>query len=88
MVSHCANPSCNKPLHYLREGKVFLFSSTNTSGDKSETFQRMEHYWLCGNCARDFTLTMDGENGIQLEARKRQRRFRSTFRRSSPLPAH
>lgn len=85
MVSHCANPSCNKPLHYLREGKVFLFSGKNGSKQNSKTLQMMEHYWLCGKCAREWTLTMDEEHGVQLEPRKQRRQFRSTYRRSSPL---
>jgi hypothetical protein len=87
MVSHCANPNCNKPLHYLREGKVFLFSGKNSSKHKSTPFQMIEHYWLCGDCARNWTLTMDRDQGVQLSERK-QRRFRNTFRRRPPLPAH
>ena len=86
MVSHCANPNCQKPLHYLREGKIFLFSRKNSSKQTSKTFQLLEHYWLCGACAREWTLTMDSEQGVQLSERKR-RRFRNTYRPRSPLPA-
>jgi hypothetical protein len=25
MMNHCANPQCAKPLHYLREGRIFVF---------------------------------------------------------------
>ncbi|HEY5256070.1 MAG TPA: hypothetical protein VIJ53_15555 [Acidobacteriaceae bacterium] len=53
----------------------------------SNPFQLMEHYWLCGECARVWTLTMDGEQGVQLSEKKR-RKFRSTYRRQSPAPAH
>ncbi|MHB1794209.1 MAG: hypothetical protein ACYCPO_04530 [Acidobacteriaceae bacterium] len=86
MVSHCANPNCNKPLHYLREGKVFLFSRTNASKQNSKTLQLLEYYWLCGACSNEWTLTMDGENGIQVVERKR-RRFRATYRAPSAAPA-
>jgi hypothetical protein len=86
MVSHCANPNCQKPLHYLREGKVFLFTRKNPSKQDSKGFQRLEHYWLCGDCARDWTLTMDGEHGMQLVAKKR-RRFRTAYRHPSAAPA-
>lgn len=86
MVSHCANPNCQKPLHYLQEGKIFLFSRKNSSKQTSKTFQLLEHYWLCGACAREWTLTMDGEQGVQLAERNR-RRFRNTLRGQSPLPA-
>ncbi len=87
MLSHCANTNCNKPLHYLREGKVFLFSRKNSSKQNSKPFQLLEHYWLCGECAREWTLTMDADQGVQLLERKR-RRFRNTYRRQSPIPAH
>lgn len=87
MLSHCANTSCNKPLHYLREGKVFLFSRKNSSKQNSNPFQLLEHYWLCGECARTWTLTMDGERGIQLSEKKRSR-FRHTYRRQAPIAVH
>lgn len=86
MVSHCANPNCQKPLHYLREGKVFLFSRKNTSKQNSKTLQLLEHYWLCGNCANQWTLTMDGDHGIHLLEKKR-RRFGATYRQPSAIPA-
>jgi hypothetical protein len=70
----------------LRDGKVFLFSGNNSSKQNSKTLQMKEHYWLCGKCARDWTLTMDEEHGVQLEARKHRRHFRNTYRRPSPLP--
>ncbi len=73
MVSHCANPNCRKPLHYLREGKVFLFPRKNPSKPNSKTAQHLEHYWLCGVCAKQWTLVMDGEDGIQLLGKKRRR---------------
>ncbi len=86
MVSHCANPNCQKPLHYLREGKVFLFSRKNASKQNSKMLQVLEHHWLCGDCAREWTLTMDGEDGVQLQRRK-QRGLQTPYRRPSPLPA-
>jgi hypothetical protein len=85
MVSNCANPNCKKPLHYLREGKVFLFSRKNSSKQNSKTLQVMEHYWLCGKCANEWTLAMDAEHGVQLLERKR-RRFRAGFRPPSAVP--
>ncbi len=87
MLSHCANPNCKKPLHYLREGKVFLFSRKNSSKQNSKPFQLLEHYWLCGECSRDWTLTMDGEHGVQLSERRR-RRFHHTYPQQHPVAAH
>lgn len=75
MVNYCANPACHKALHYLREGKVFLFSSKNPKAD-SKLPHRLEHFWLCGSCAKKWTLSMDGDNRVTLvEAAKK--RFRT-----------
>jgi hypothetical protein len=58
MVSNCANPKCAKPLHYLREGRIFLFnvqgSSVKSSGEKQS--HQLEHYWLCGACSQKFVV--------------------------------
>lgn len=66
MVNYCANPGCNRQLHYLRDGKVFLFSSRNAKGEKSKSAHPAEHFWLCGSCAKVWTLSLDRKNTIQL----------------------
>lgn len=72
MVSNCANPRCAKPLHYLREGRVFVFDvqdrSVNTAGGKKG--HRLEHYWLCGNCSLQFLVEYTRENGVRLVPRR------------------
>lgn len=73
MVNHCANPACNKQLHYLRDGKVFLFSAKKSLEKSSNFPYRLEHYWLCGACAKQWTLSMDGNNEVKLvETRKKR----------------
>lgn len=59
MVNNCANPDCHKPLHYLREGKVYLFSRRNSPDSLSALPHQLEHFWLCGNCVRSWTLAID-----------------------------
>ncbi len=86
MVSHCANPVCHKPLHYLRDGKVFLFSRKGTSDGSSKLPHRMEHYWLCGICAKEWTVAPDGNDSIKLVEIKR-RRFRANYAIASTAPA-
>jgi len=54
MVKHCANPSCGKPLHYLREGRIFVFETKESENDG--TIHRLEHFWLCGTCSQTFRL--------------------------------
>ena len=60
MVSHCFNPDCLKPLHYLREGKIYVFDvldpASTVSGEPTFS-HRMEHFWLCGSCSQ--TLLME-----------------------------
>ena len=65
MVNHCANPKCNKPLHYLRDGKVFLFSRKNLSDDGANQ-HGPEHYWLCGTCSKQWKVIFDPQSGVQL----------------------
>ncbi len=73
MVSFCANTACRKPLHYLREGKVYLFTRRDSRDKASRQSQPLEHYWLCGKCAKQWTLSIDVENGVKLvEIKKRQ----------------
>lgn len=56
MISHCANSKCAKPLHYLREGRLFAFEVPAGNPDRSgKRARRIEHYWLCGTCS----LTME-----------------------------
>jgi hypothetical protein len=66
MVSSCANPGCRRPLHYLREGRVFLFdASPGNDGRGRKRPRPLEHYWLCGNCAQIMTL-MRGDEGVHV----------------------
>lgn len=60
MVKNCANPQCAKPLHYLREGRVFVFEAKVSSEHGS--MHQLEHYWLCGECSRTLRLekTLNG----------------------------
>jgi hypothetical protein len=57
MLNSCANPQCAKPLHYLREGRIFVFDAVATpdAGDGRKA-HRMEHFWLCGACSATMLL--------------------------------
>jgi uncharacterized protein YcsI (UPF0317 family) len=74
MVSNCANPNCGKPLHYLREGRIFVFDvPAGVEGDGKRT-RRLEHFWLCGACAQTMVMQQTAE-GIHAVVRQ-QSRFR------------
>jgi hypothetical protein len=70
MVSHCANPKCAKPLHYLREGRIFVFDVTNEAGTSGKHSRRMEHYWLCGLCSQSMAMEQS-KDGVRVVARVR-----------------
>ncbi|HLJ76820.1 MAG TPA: hypothetical protein VKT75_05380 [Acidobacteriaceae bacterium] len=69
MVSHCANPKCAKPLHYLRDGRVFVFDVPDqlTAANGKRT-RHVEHFWLCGTCSQTMAMTQS-TSGVQLVLR-------------------
>jgi len=70
MVSNCANAGCGKPLHYLREGRIYVFDAS--AADKSpnlKRLRRLEHYWLCGACAEKLILVQDAQGMIRVAPR-------------------
>jgi len=71
MVNHCANPSCCKPLHYLNEGRIFVFDMPDpvAKGMAGRTVRRMEHFWLCGVCCESLTLERESELSVQIMPR-------------------
>lgn len=61
MLSQCANPACAKPLVYLREGRIFVFDVPSRNGSsESKRSRHLEHFWLCGQCARTMRLVQQG----------------------------
>ncbi len=54
MLSKCANPACPRLFLYLHEGKIF-----NIEVEADAQGRRLEHYWLCGNCARSMTVVYE-----------------------------
>lgn len=70
MLNQCFNPDCRKPLHYLREGRVFVFGVQESDDGGNGDGSRLEHYWLCGPCSLKFVLAQ-GDGGVHLAERKR-----------------
>ena len=72
MLAKCANPSCSTPLVYLREGKIFMVESPQPKFDvlsdvaKPKPLNRVEHFWLCGQCSNEMTITYDRQRGVEL----------------------
>lgn len=70
MVNHCANPQCGKPLHYLREGRVYVFDVTRYAVAAEDRTHRMEHFWLCGVCSDVYLLEHTADSGVRLSDRQ------------------
>ena len=68
MVNFCANPDCGKPLHYLRDGRVFVFRMKK-DGAEEDGSHPLEHFWLCGDCAQTRTLMQDATGAVTTVAR-------------------
>jgi hypothetical protein len=76
MLSRCANSRCCKPFLRLRDGKLFLVETDRLtkSGEaavppfvRARQQQRcVEHYWLCDDCAKLWTLVYDRDLGVSL----------------------
>jgi hypothetical protein len=73
MLAKCANPSCSTPLVYLREGKIFMvespqpqFELLSADATKPKAINRVEHFWLCGPCSNEMTLTYDRQRGVEI----------------------
>jgi hypothetical protein len=82
MLSRCANSKCSKPFLKLREGKLFLVETERLMkpGEsaappfvRARRQQRLvEHYWLCDDCAVQYTLVYDREHGgVELSTLRR-----------------
>lgn len=81
MLSRCANSQCCKPFLKLREGKLFLVETDRVTkpGEsavppfvRARQQQRcVEHYWLCDDCATQWTLVYERDRGVALAPLRR-----------------
>lgn len=69
MVNHCANPQCCKPLHYLREGRVYVFDVSHPVNGSERGTRRMEHFWLCGACSEAYLLEQVEDRSVRIAPR-------------------
>jgi hypothetical protein len=71
MVTKCANPSCDRSFRYLRGGTLFIHEPKSVrplrDAEFQESFQRCEYSWLCEQCARTMSVTLD-RNGDKVIA--------------------
>jgi hypothetical protein len=72
VVDYCANPNCLKPLHYLREGTIYIFEVTDAEAGIRSTHQ-LEHYWLCGECSIEHRLERTPNSELRLTPKQPER---------------
>ena len=85
MISHCANPDCGKPFHYLHGGRLYRFDVAPpnlTSEDIPNAIcsiggtHMAVFFWLCEQCSSTQSLNFDGR-GVSVThspvARRRRR---------------
>lgn len=89
MISHCANPECHTPLHYLRGGRLYRFdvkSPVEPWPDVPSAVCAMRptpeaiFFWLCKCCCSCFSLKFDRQQEVKLVSQA------ATMSRSSNAP--
>jgi len=50
MITKCFNPACQTPFDY-RAGRLVRFSRKTANNVHDESFQFIEHFWLCSPCS-------------------------------------
>jgi hypothetical protein len=71
MLHKCANPACVNPFRKLSEGKLFLLEMESPSSSSQQRRygdgrrpHRIEHFWLCDQCASVLTLAFEKGKGM------------------------
>ncbi len=70
MLHKCANPACQNAFRKLTQGKLFLVETDELAVSppqadwKRANHRRIEHYWLCDQCAPSLTLTYERGRGV------------------------
>ncbi|HLJ13372.1 MAG TPA: hypothetical protein VKV15_02665 [Bryobacteraceae bacterium] len=68
MLIRCCNPECKAPFDY-REGRLIRFSMVQATVKSLDGQPPVQHFWLCGTCAREFVF--DANSGASLNIRPR-----------------
>lgn len=75
MISHCANPDCMRPFHYLRGGRLYRFDIRHPTTPCSDVPNAIcglkpSHatvfFWMCEHCSSNYSLRFNFRDGISL----------------------
>ena len=72
MLAKCANPACNAPFLYVRDGKLYQMeiaaergvAEQEATGNERKPARRVEFFWLCTRCAQEMTLAYNRGQGV------------------------
>jgi hypothetical protein len=68
MLIRCCNSGCEAPYDHS-EGRLIRFSRLRVENSRSEKTS-VEHFWLCGACARLFVFERNASgDGVTIKAR-------------------
>lgn len=68
MVENCANPECSQPFDY-REGRLYCCPMHLSDCRLPTNSHGVEHYWLCGSCAKTHTFKRQAGFGVLVTPR-------------------
>ncbi len=97
MISHCANPRCTLPFHYLRGGRLYRFDITSPSRPCADVPNAVctltpprptVFFWLCDECSSKYSLRFNFHDGIGLLRRPAIQRGRVASRAARAARAH
>lgn len=75
MISHCANPECRLPFHYLKGGRLYRFDvrrpvepckDVPNAICEAKPSQASIYFWLCDSCSLEYTLQFSTHHGISI----------------------
>ncbi len=64
MVSHCANPDCQRPFHSMKQGRLIVLPPLRKCAAQESAL--LDVAWLCENCSTSFNVARDDEGRVQI----------------------
>jgi len=70
MLAKCFNSTCSASFRFLHSGKLFRFEKRPQTGAEHafspKPWSEGEFFWLCADCATEYELIPDGQQGVRV----------------------
>lgn len=77
MLSKCLNQNCSATFQYLTQGRLYRIDFTDARRKRARSGKqiipsnrsksdRVEHFWLCDNCAASLTIELNEDGTVRL----------------------